>query len=79
MRILLFEVGEKEGVGEVLKAGGIIRHAVDLAWEVEGQVMVAVDPLVLTCPIAEVCSCPVGCHRALADPGDGRGVIGAVD
>ena len=42
----------------MLEAGGIIRHDVDLAREVEGQVVVAVEALVLARPVAEVGSGP---------------------
>ena len=51
----------------MLEAGGIIRHDVDLAWEVESHVVVAVDPLVLTRLVAQVGCRPGGCHGALSD------------
>ena len=46
MRIPLVEVGEKESVGEVLEARGVVGHDVSLAWDVKGSVVVAVIALV---------------------------------
>ena len=54
MRIALFEVGEEECIGEVLEARGVVRHDISLAWDVERGVVIAVLPLVLAHPVAEV-------------------------
>ncbi len=52
MRIPLFEVGEEERIGEMLQAGGVVGHDVDLSWEVEGDMVVSVEALVLAGPVA---------------------------
>ena len=78
LRIPLFEVSEKEGVGEVLEMRGVVSHDVSLARDVERGVVIAVLTLVLARPVAEVGRRAVGGHRALADAGHRRGVVGAV-
>ena len=78
MRIPLFEVSEKESVGEVLEARGVIRHDVGLARDVERHVVVAVAALVLTSPVAEIAGSPVAGDGSLADAGHGWSVVGAV-
>ncbi len=52
LRISLFKVGEEERIGEVLQAGGVVGHDVDLSWEVEGDMVVSVEALVLAGPVA---------------------------
>ena len=79
MRIPLVEVGEKESVGEVLEARGVVGHDVSLAWDVKGSVVVAVIALVAAGPIAEVGGRAVGGDGPFADAGDGGRVVGAVD
>ena len=73
MRIPLFKVGEKESIGEVLEARGIVRHDVGLARDVERHVVVAVAALVLTSPVAEIAGSPVAGDSTLADTGHGGG------
>ncbi len=75
LRIALIEMGEKGSVREVLEARGIIRHDVELSWEVVGEVTVAVLPLVATGEVAQVGGGAIAGDRALVDAGDGRGVV----
>ncbi len=46
LRIVLFEVGEKRRVGEVLESGCIVSHDVVGSWEVGSKVAVAMEALV---------------------------------
>ena len=46
LRIVLFEVGEKGGVGEMLEARGIVSHDVVRPREVGSKVAVAMAALV---------------------------------
>lgn len=62
MRIGLFKVGEKGGVGEMLQAGGIVSHDIVSSWEEIRDVAVAMLSLMGTGVVAEVGSC--------ADAGD---------
>ena len=62
-----------------MEAGGVVRHNVGLDRDVERGVVVAVSALMLARPVAEVGGRTVGSHRALADAGHSRGVVGAVD
>ncbi len=79
LRIALVEMGEEGSVREVLQARGIIRHDVEVSWEVVGEVTVAVLALVAAGEVAEEGGCAVAGDRALVDTGDGRGVVRQVD
>ena len=48
MLVVLFKVGTKGIVREVLQAGGVISHGVGLAWDELGDMAVAVLALVVT-------------------------------
>ena len=54
MRIGLFEVEEKLFIGEVLKARGIVSHAVAVSWKEEGEMAVSVLALVQAAIAAEL-------------------------
>ena len=76
LRIVLVEVREKRGVSEMLETRGIVAHPVELSWEVEAGVAVAVEALVLAGVLAEVGS-SVGRRRdsLLRDAGVGWSVV----
>ena len=46
LQIVLFNLGDKGGIGEVLKAGRIVCHDVVRSWEVGGEMAVAEETLV---------------------------------
>lgn len=71
-------MGEEERIGEVLQAGGVVGHDVDLSWEVEGDMVVSMEALVLASPVAEVGCGAVTGYRALSNPGDGGRVVRAI-
>ena len=54
MRIGLFKVGEKGGVGEMLQAGGIVSHDIVSSWEKICKVTVAMISLMGAGAVAEV-------------------------
>ncbi len=72
-------MGEEGSVREVLQARGIIRHDVEVPWEVVGKVTVAMLALVAAGEVAEEGGGAVAGDRALVDTGDGRGVVRQVD
>ena len=55
MRIHLFIMREKGGIGEVLEAGSIIAHDIRRSWDVPGLVAVSVFTLVESSDIAQLC------------------------
>ena len=61
-----------------MEARGIVRHDVGLARDVEGGVVVAVEPLVLAGPVAEIGGGAVSGDGPFAHSGHSRGVVGAV-
>ena len=71
LRIVLFEVGEKGSVRQVLEARSVIRHDVQVSREVVGEVAVTVISLMLAGVVAEVGRGAITGHRALVDAGDG--------
>ena len=75
---MLFEVGEKGSVREVLKAGGVVSHDVGTSWDKEVGLAVAVLPLVGTGIVAEVGRGPVGGDRSFQHPGQGGGVVATI-
>ena len=77
LRIVLLEVREESGVGEVLESGRVVGHAVQVARQVERFEAVAVFPLVLASELAEVGRDAVGGDGPARDSGDSRGVVGA--
>ena len=79
MRIVLVKVSKKGGFREVLEAGRIIRHDVEVSWAVVGKVAVAMLPLLSTGKVAEVSRGTITGHRAFVDTGDGWLVVGEVD
>ena len=48
MLVVLFEVGKKGVVREVLQARGVISHGIGLSWDKLGDMAVAVLALVVT-------------------------------
>ena len=52
--IVLFEVGKKGIISEMLKARGIVAHDVSLSWEILADVAVAVLTLVKASKAAEL-------------------------
>jgi hypothetical protein len=78
LRIVLFEVGEKRMVGEVLESRGIVCHDVVRSWEVGGEVAVAVEALVGARVVAQEGCWPVTGHCPLADSRNCRGVVASI-
>ena len=78
LRIVLFEVGEKGSVREVLEARGIVRHDIGTPWDEEVCLAVPVLPLVGTGVVAEVGSWPVGRDRSFQHSGQGGGVASSI-
>ena len=57
LRIILFEMREESGVGEMLEARGVVSHDIEFAGQVECLVAITVEALVMTGVVAEVCGC----------------------
>ena len=72
---MLFEVGKKGSVREVLEARGIVRHDIGTPWDEEVCLAVAVFSLVSTSVVAEKGRRPVGGDRSLQHSGQGGGVV----
>ena len=75
---MLFEMGKKGSVREVLEARGIVRHDVGTPWDEEVRLAVLVLPLVGTGIVAEVGRGPVGGDRSFQHPRQGGGVVSPV-
>ena len=75
LRIVLFEVSEEGGLGEMLQAGGVVGHLVGVAWEVEGFEEVAVLALVLASELTQVSGHPVTGDGAAGHSGNGGSVV----
>ena len=78
LRTVLFEVGKKGSVREMLEARGVVAHDVVRSWQVEGDVAVAVGSLVRAGDVAQEGGRSVARQGAFGDPGDSRGVIASV-
>ena len=72
---MLFEMGEQGRVGEMLKTGGIISHAVVESWEVEVHRTVPMGALEGRAVVAEVRRGAIARDSAFVHSGDGRGVV----
>ena len=75
MLVVLFEVGKKGIVREVLQAGGVISHGVGFSWDELGDVAVAVLALVVTREDALVSGRASRGGGPLCHARDGRGVV----
>ena len=72
---MLFEVGKKGMVREVLQAGGVISHGIGLAWDELGDMAVAVLALVVTREDALVSGRARRGGGPFGNARDGRGVV----
>ena len=68
MWIVLFEVSEELGVGELLQAGGVVSHNVPSSWEEEHALAVAVAASMEARQVAEVRGWPVAGYGAFGAP-----------
>ena len=78
LRIVLLEVGEELGVGEVLQTRSIVCHDVGFSWEVESEVTVALLALVSAGVVAKVRSSAFTADCAFRGSGDCRSVVASV-
>lgn len=75
LRIMLFKMRQKLGVGEVLQTRRVVCHDVLLSWEEMGQVAIAVCPLVVAGEAAEGGCGSVTGHCPLAHSRHRWGVV----
>ena len=75
---MLFEVGKKGSVREVLEARGIVRHDVGTPWDEEVCLAVAMLPLVGTGIVTEVGGRSVSRYSLLEHPGKGWSVVAPI-
>ena len=75
---MLFEMGEQGRVGEMLKTGSIISHAVVESWEVEVHRAVPMGALEGGAVVAEVRRGAIAGDSTFVHTGDSRGVIAPV-
>ena len=75
---MLFKVGKKVSVRQMLHAGGVVTHDVDRSWEVEGDVAIAVGTLMGAGDVAQEGGRAVVGQGSFGDARDGRGVVAAV-
>ena len=78
MWIVLFEVGQEVGIGEMEQARRVISHRIGLAWDEESAGAVSVESLMRTSLSAEQ-----GCRPRLGDGSlvmatEGRSVVGTI-
>ena len=78
LRIFLIEEGEKGIVSEVLKAGGVVGHAIHVSWEVVRVVAVSVSSLVEAGDVAEEGGRSIRADGSFRLTGDGRGVVTSI-
>ncbi len=75
---MLFKVGKKVSVRQMLHAGGVVTHDVNRSWEVEGDVAVAMGTLMGAGDVAQEGGRTVVGQGSFGDARDGRGVVAAV-
>jgi len=78
LRKVLFKIGKKGGVSEMLQARGGVGHGVGESWDESDQVAVAVDALVLAGKPAEVGGSRVARHRPLPEARDSGSVVAGI-